>query len=79
MKKNDFIIDIDASRRPYNSYLVLTLPLLQQLTPLIKDEILLGLINTDGPDRVILHLALDDSKIRKVMEFARMGEKVNSV
>jgi hypothetical protein len=63
MLENEHIIDIDASRRPYNAYLVLPLGLLQQLTPLIRDEIMKGLIDTDNNDRVVLHLLLDPDKI----------------
>lgn len=66
MKGNNYIIDIDAARRPYNSYLVLPLPLLKLLTPLICEEIMQGLVSSDDQDRVVLQLSLDEGKIRQV-------------
>jgi hypothetical protein len=66
MKGNNYIIDIDAARRPYNSYLVLPLPILKQLTPLICEEIMQGLVSSDDQDRVVLQLSLDEGKIREV-------------
>ncbi len=66
MKGNNYIIDIDAGRRPYNSYLVLPLPSLKLLTPLICEEIMQGLVSSDDQDRVILQLSLDAGKIREV-------------
>jgi hypothetical protein len=66
MKGNNCIIDIDTGRRPYNSYLVLPLPILKQLTPLICEEMMKGLVSSDDQDRVVLQLSLDAGKIREV-------------
>jgi hypothetical protein len=66
MIDNEYIIDIEPGRRPYNAYLVLPLGLLQQLAPLIRDEIMKGLVDSDKNDRVVLHLLLDTAKISQV-------------
>lgn len=66
MKGNDYIIDIDAARRPFNSYMVLPLDLLQQLTPLLMEEIMQGVVGSHGEDHVVLHLVLDESKISQL-------------
>ena len=79
MIENEFIIDIDPGRRPYNSYMALPLPLIQQLAPLLTDEILHGLINTDNEQRVVLHLHLEDSKIKEVQEVMATHTKTSIV
>ncbi|HWJ91749.1 MAG TPA: hypothetical protein VNR87_11595 [Flavisolibacter sp.] len=66
MAENEHIIDIEASRRPYNAYLVLPLALLQKIAPLLKDEIMKGLVDSDDRDRVVLHLLLDTGKISRL-------------
>lgn len=59
--ENEYIISYDAERRPFNCHMILPLTLLQKLTPIIKDPILKGLIDSDGSGRVILHIMLNDS------------------
>ena len=79
MIENEFIIDIDPGRRPYNSYMALPLHLVQQLAPLLTNEILRGLINTDNEQRVILHLFLEDSKIKEVQNVLASLQKTTLV
>jgi hypothetical protein len=70
MSHNDHIIDIEEARRPYNCYLTLPLVQLQQLAPLLKEEILKGLVETDSTDRVVLHLLLSPAKIKQLKQIA---------
>jgi hypothetical protein len=63
MNENEYTIDIEEGRQPYNAYLVLPLDLLEQLTPLLYDEIMLGLAGTEGHDKVVLQLHLGKAKI----------------
>lgn len=71
MASAEYIIDIDAGRQPYNSHLTLSLAFLQKLVPLLKEEILRGMVNSDADGRVILHLHLDADKIRQVEDKIR--------
>ena len=71
MTQKNYHIEIEADRAPYNTQMTLTLNLLQKLMPLLKEDILKGLVNSDLSGRVILHLHLDDHKIRKVREMVR--------
>ena len=63
MNENEYTIDIEEGKLPYNAYLVLPLDLLEQLTPLLTDEIMLGLAGTEGHDKVVLQLHLGKAKI----------------
>ena len=63
MTENEYIIDIEEGRLPYNAYLVLPLDVLEELTPLLIDEIMLGLAGTEGDDKVVLQLHLGKAKI----------------
>ena len=64
--ESQYIIDIDEKRKPYNTYMVLPLYVLQKITDLLQNEICLGLIDSDRDDRVIMHLTLDKAKIKSV-------------
>ena len=75
MVENDYIIDIDSERHPYNSYMVLPMNLLQRLAPLIKDEILKGLVNNEDKDRVMLYLFLEPEKIKKIEKVVTIFER----
>ncbi|MFL5741310.1 MAG: hypothetical protein ACJ75B_13890 [Flavisolibacter sp.] len=66
MFKNPPVIDINPTRRPYNTYMVLSLNLLRKITPLLENEIMKGLIDSDGNDRVVLHLHLEADKIKRL-------------
>ena len=66
MFKNPPVIDINPSRRPYNTYMVLSMNLLRKITPLLKNEIMKGLIDSDGEERVVLHLHLETDKIKRL-------------
>jgi len=74
MTEKEYIIDIDESRHPYNAYLLLPLVLLEQLTPLLLEEIMLGLVDTDGDDKVVLHLFLDKMKIEALKQVVAVTE-----
>ena len=63
MNENEYTIDIEEGKLPYNAYLVLPLDLLEQLTPLLFEEIMLGLAGTEGHDKVVLQLHLGKAKI----------------
>ena len=75
MNQNEYIIDINPARKPHNSHLILPLDVLQKLAPLLRDEILKGLINSDGEGYVILYLQLDAAKIHKLQQVIRQMEK----
>ena len=62
----DYIIDIQEGRQPYNTYMVLPYTLLQQLMPLLKEEVMKGLVSNDPEDRIVLHLNLSKDKINQV-------------
>lgn len=66
MKGNEYIIDINEGGQPYNVRLVLPLPQLQQILPLVKEEMMHGLVNNDTEERVVLHLQLSASKIVEI-------------
>ncbi len=58
MSENDYSIQFELQKQPYNCILEVPLPLLQRLTPILKDSILAGLVGSDQFGRVILHLNL---------------------
>ncbi len=64
--RKDLILDIDEQRLPYNTRLVLPLPQLQQVMHLIGEEMMLGLVDTDRDDRVVLQMKLDGTKLQDV-------------
>lgn len=66
----DYIIDIQEGRQPYNTYLFLPYALLQQLMPLLKEEMMKGLVSNDQEDRIILHLNLTMEKINQIRTIA---------
>jgi len=69
MINRNYLIDIDPDRQPYNAHLVLTLEWLEKLMPVLQNEIMFGVIDTDGKDRVVLDLFLNGAKIKEVNEF----------
>jgi hypothetical protein len=73
------IIDIDESRKPFNSYMRLSLALLQIILPVIQAELLNGLIDNDKNDNVILHLNLGEEKIKLVRQISQSFEKHHNV
>ena len=66
MNENEYIIEFDDDRKPFNCDMVLPLSLLQRLTSILKEPILKGRVDTDGEARVILHLNLDDATLCEV-------------
>lgn len=77
MSNKEYLIDIDEARRPYNAYMVLPLTILQKLMPLLNNEILNGLVDSDQHDRVILHLLLEEHKIAELKKIvAPLNTKV---
>ena len=66
MERTSYLIDIDEQRQPYNTRLVLTLSLLRLLMPLLREELMRGLINSRGTDKVELQLSLDSRKIEHI-------------
>lgn len=80
MNENDYIIEIDESRQPHNAYLLLPLAVLEQLTPLLMQEIMQGLASTKGNDKVVLHLFLNKAKINEIRKmFAVTEHKIEVV
>jgi len=73
------IIDIDESRKPFNSYMRLSLELLQIILPVIQPELMQGLIDNDNDNNVILHLNLSEEKIRNVRQISQTFEKQHKV
>jgi len=73
------IIDIDESRKPFNSYMRLSLELLQIILPVIQPELMQGLIDNDTDNNVILHLNLSEEKIRNVRQISQTFEKQHKV
>lgn len=62
MTANNYLFDFNATRQPYNAILTLPLNLLQQVTPFILDEIMLGLVHSEGTDKVVLQLSIATNK-----------------
>ena len=79
MQEAGNIIDIDESRKPFNSYMRLSLDLLQIILPVIQPELLNGLIDNDRSDNVILHLNLGEEKIKHVRLISQSFEKHHNV
>ena len=79
MQELAYIIDIDENRKPFNSYMRLSLELLQVLLPVIEVELLNGLIDNDKNDNVILHLNLGEEKINHVRQISHSFEKHHKV
>ena len=73
MVPEKFIIDFDEGSLPYNAYLDLPLSLLQQLMPLLMDEIMTGLVDTSGKERIVLHLLLTRAKMDEVKDLVRVN------
>ena len=73
------IIDIDETRKPFNSYMRLSLDLLQIILPVIQPELMNGLIDNDTNDSVILHLNLGEEKIKHVRQISLSFEKHHNV
>jgi len=73
------IIDIDESRKPFNSYMRLSIELLQIILPVIQAELMKGLIDDDNDNNVILHLNLSEEKIRHVRKISQSFEKHHKV
>ena len=66
MFENEYIIEFDDERHPFNCHMVLPLALLQKLTPILRDPILKGQVDSDGDGRVILHMNIDDDHLFQV-------------
>ncbi|HEV7620810.1 MAG TPA: hypothetical protein VGO09_03705 [Flavisolibacter sp.] len=75
MSRENYIIQINEGNKPFNAYMVLPLSLFIKMNKLLKDEILQGLVGSDQEDRLILHLLLDISKIKKVKRILSTLEK----
>jgi hypothetical protein len=75
MQKQQHIIRIYPGKNPYNTYLVLPMPALQQLMPSIQEEMMKGLAGSDREDRIILHLQLTDEKLLLVQSILTELEK----
>jgi hypothetical protein len=65
-----YIIDTQEGREPYNTYLVLPYTLLQKLMPILREEMMKGLVSDDKEDRIILHLNLSREKMNHVKMIA---------
>ena len=74
MSENEYIIEYDDERSPFNCHMVLPLALLQKLTVILKEPILKGLVDSDGSGRVILHLQIDDVQLFLVAQAVREFE-----
>lgn len=79
MQEPGNIIDIDETRKPYNSYMRLSMDLLQIILPVIQPELMNGLIDNDKSDNVILHLNLGEEKIKHVRRISLSFEKQHNV
>jgi len=79
MQEPGNIIDIDESRKPFNSYMRLSLDLLQIILPVIQPELMKGLIDNDNSNNVILHLNLSEEKIKNVRQISLSFEKQHNV
>ena len=79
MQEQGNIIDIDESRKPFNSYMRLSLELLQIILPVIQAELMKGLIDNDNDNNVILHLNLSQEKIRNVRQISQTFETKHKV
>ena len=66
MTRNEYIIDVNLGGQPFNVRMVLPLAQLQMVMPLIKEEMMQGLADSDKDDKVILHLQLTEAKIRDI-------------
>ncbi|MEJ7912078.1 MAG: hypothetical protein WKF70_02900 [Chitinophagaceae bacterium] len=66
MKDKQYTLDIDESRLPYNANMVFPLMTLEVVMPLLLDEIMMGLVNTQGNDLVSLQLFLSEAKMRQL-------------
>ena len=75
MTQNEFIIEYDAERRPFNCHMVLPVALLQRLTVIIKDPIMKGLVDSDKNGRVLLYVHLDASLMNEVESAVREFER----
>jgi hypothetical protein len=75
MTQNEFIIEYDAERRPFNCHMVLPLALLQRLTLIIKEPIMKGLVDSDKNGRVLLYIQLDCSLMEDVENAVREFER----
>jgi hypothetical protein len=63
MIQNQIKLEFTQGKLPYNSKVTIQLPLLKDVMPILKEEILKGLVDTLGEDMVILHLNLTEEKI----------------
>ena len=79
MQEPGNIIDIDENRKPFNSYMRLSLDLLKIILPVIQPELLKGLIDNDKDNNVILHLNLAEEKIKHVRQISLSFEKHHNV
>ena len=75
MNEQHYIIDIDEQRMPYNTYMVLPLDVLTKIASVISSEILKGLVDDNGMDKVILHVNLDRQKIIQIKDLASPMKK----
>jgi hypothetical protein len=70
MDANEYIIDINSGGMPYNVRMILPLPLLQKILPLVREEMMKGLVSNDADERAILHLHLSADKILELEKLA---------
>ena len=75
MSQNQFIIEYEAERRPFNCHMVLPVALLQRLTVIIKEQIMKGLVDSDKNGRVLLYIHLDTSLMAEVENAVRDFER----
>ncbi|HZH94968.1 MAG TPA: hypothetical protein VEY06_03745 [Flavisolibacter sp.] len=71
MINQNYLIDIVPNRQPYNARFVLPLEWLERLMPVLQNEIMFGIVDTDGNDRVVLDLFLSEAKIEEINEFIK--------
>ena len=62
----EYHIDFEEDRLPYNTHMALTLNYLQKILPLIRNEVLKGLVNSDAHGRVILDINLDAARLEQI-------------
>lgn len=70
MNFQKMIIDYKEDGMPYNVRLVIPFELLKKITPLIKDELMKGMISNDEQDRAVLDLQLAPGKIAQIKAMA---------
>ncbi len=66
MKDNQYSLDIDEGRLPHNAHMVFSIATLELIMPIFLNEILVGLVNTQGDDLVSLHLFLSKPRIQEL-------------